>query len=371
MKILFLQLWYDLYGGVETVNDTLANQFVKDGLDVSILCLWSKGNGEYINNGNYPKLFIDKEPIRASYKKMLRNILNLNFKTFIPDLKKSLKYYKLKRQNRKDFAQKICEINPDFIIIGNMELIEFVPKKYLNKTVIEMHSGIQFYYKNKKMTNVALKYSNKVKKIIFLTKNFVDEAKKLGFCNTIYINNPVRIKSDKVNNLKQKNISFIGRIAPEKRVDKLVDIFNESELYKQGWNLNIYGTGDTSNLNIKENIHIKGGTDDVKKTLEKTSILALTSEYEGFPMVILEAYACGVPVIVYDYGISSEELIINNKTGFIIPQNDKGSYIEKLKYLCNDENVRRKMGQEAKKVIEKYYPENIVKQWYKLFRGEL
>ena len=191
------------------------------------------------------------------------------------------------------------------------------------------------------------------------------------FCNTIYINTPVRIKSDKVNNLKQKNISFIGRIAPEKRVDKLVDIFNESELYKQGWNLNIYGTGDTSNLNIKENIHIKGGTDDVKKTLEKTSILALTSEYEGFPMVILEAYACGVPVIVYDYGISSEELIINNKTGFIIPQNDKGSYIEKLKYLCNDENVRRKMGQEAKKVIEKYYPENIVKQWYKLFRGEL
>ena len=40
MKILFLQYWYDFYGGIETVNDTLANQFVNDGFDVSILCFW-------------------------------------------------------------------------------------------------------------------------------------------------------------------------------------------------------------------------------------------------------------------------------------------------------------------------------------------
>ena len=58
MKILFLQLWYDLYGGIETVNDTLASQFVKDGYKASILCLWKKGSGEYIKKKKYNKMIL-------------------------------------------------------------------------------------------------------------------------------------------------------------------------------------------------------------------------------------------------------------------------------------------------------------------------
>lgn len=371
MKILFLQLWYDLYGGVETVNDTLANQFVKDGYDVSVLCLWKKGNGEYVHTDSYSKTVIDNEPRRASYKQMLKNISHLNFKTLISDIKKSIKYYKLKKQNKKDFTEVINEINPDFIIIGNFELIELVPTKFYKKTIIEMHSGIQFYNQNKKAVKTILKYSDKINRIILLTPYFVEEGKKLGITNSTYMNNPVRIKSTKNNNLDSKNIVFIGRIAPEKRVDKLVDIFNETKLCDSGWNLNIYGTGDTSEFNVQKNVNIMGGTNNVQKVLENSSILALTSDYEGFPMVILEAYACGVPVIVYDYGVSAKELIIDGKTGFIISKGDKKAYIKKLKYLCENSVARKEMGKNAKMEVKKYYPEEIAKRWYKLFRGEL
>lgn len=371
MKILFLQLWYDLYGGVETVNDTLANQFAKDGYDVSILCLWKKGNGEYIHTDSYSKIVIDNEPRRASYKQMVKNVFHLNFQTFIPDIKKSLKYYELKKQNKKQFSQKINEINPDFIIIGNPMLIKLVSKKFYKKTVIAMHSGIQFYYQDKKLLNTVLNYNNKINRIIFLTPSFVEEGKKLGITNGTYINNPVRIKSNKKNFLEKKNIVFIGRIAPEKRVDRLVDIFNKSKLCDLNWHLNIYGTGNTDNIDIQKNVHLMGGTNNIQEVLQNSSILALTSEYEGFPMVVLEAYACGVPVIVYDYGISAKELIINNKTGFIISQNNEQEYIKKLKYLCENDKTRKKMGRNAKAEIKKYYPENIAKRWYKLFRGEI
>ena len=371
MKILFLQLWYDLYGGVETVNDTLANQFVKDGYDTSILCLWKKGKDEYIHTASYSKMFIDNEPRRSSYKQMIKNIFHLNFKTFIPDVKKSLKYYKIKKENKKQFIQKINEINPDFIIVSNPELMDFVPSKYYPKTVVEIHSGIQFYFKNKKFTKIILKYANKINKVIFLTKNFAIEGEKLGITNSTYINNPVRVKSSKKNFLENKNIVFIGRIAPEKRVDKLVDIFNDSKLCDLDWHLNIYGTGNTDTLNIQKNVHLMGGTNNVKEVLENSSILALTSDYEGFPMVVLEAYACGVPVIVYDYGVSTKELIINNKTGFIIPQNDKQDDMEQLKYLCKNEEIRKKLGKNVKEEAKKYYPENIAKTWYKLFRGQI
>ena len=121
MKILFLQLWYDLYGGVETVNDTLANQFVKDGYDVSVLCLWKKGNGEYVHTDSYSKTVIDNEPRRASYKQMLKNIFHLNFKTLISDIKKSIKYYKFKKQKKKKFKKEIKIIKKYIIIIINIE----------------------------------------------------------------------------------------------------------------------------------------------------------------------------------------------------------------------------------------------------------
>ncbi len=371
MKILFLQLWYDLYGGIETVNDTLASQFVKDGYKASILCLWKKGSGEYIHTDDYSKEVIDTEPIRASYKKMVKNISHLNFKTFIPDIKKSLNYYKTIKQNKNDFTSKIVNIDPDFIIVSNPELIKLVPPKYYSKTVIHLHTGMQFYHQNPKLTNLVLKYSQKINKVIFLTPNFVKEGQKLGFSNSTFMDNPVRVKSTKENTLNQKKLVFIGRIAPEKRVDKLVQIFNESKLCDKNWNLNIYGTGDTSNLDVQKNVNIMGGTNNVKEVLENASILALTSEYEGFPMVVLEAYACGVPVIAYDYGISSKELIIDGETGFVIPNDNKKAYIEKLKYLCENPEVRQKMGKAAKEKVKKYYPENVAKRWYKLFRGEL
>ena len=372
MKILFLQFWYDLYGGIETVNDTLASQFSKDGYDVTVLCLWSKRQKEYIYSNEYKKEVIADEPTRASYKKMLKKMKKLDFSDFTAKIKKSLKYYYLKHLNKKEYQKRIKELQPDFIIVSNPMIIKLVPKKMLKKTILHLHYSIDIFSRiEKKITNTTKKFNNKVKKIVVLTPNFVKEAKKINITNVTYMDNPVRIKSNNNNKLDQKKITYIGRLAPEKRVDKLVEIFNESSLQKKGWHLNIYGTGNINKLDVQKNVHVKGGTNNVKEVLEQTSILALTSKYEGFPMVVLEAYECGVPVIMYDYGVSSSEILIDGQTGFIIAMDNKKEYIMKLKKMCESNELRKKMGDNAKNVVKKYYPENVAKRWYKLFEGEL
>ncbi len=371
MKILFLQLWYDLYGGVETVNDTLASQFIQDGYDVSILCLWECGKNEFVFSGKYQKEKINIEPKRPSYKDSIYKIVHGKLKLGFKQIFSSLACNIQKRKDFNKFSNRIRQINPDFIIVSNHKLISFVPKEYLSKCVMHMHSNVYKYICDKKEKKFLIKYQSKIKKVIWLTNNFAKAAIDNGISNSSFINNPVRIRNNKNNQLINKNIAFIGRLSAEKRVDLLSEIFKKSQLSKAGWKLNIYGTGQINNICISDGVNLKGSTKDVKKVLLNSSVLALTSSTEGFPMVVLEAYECGVPVIAYNYGISASELIKDGNTGYIIPFDDENLYINKLNSLCNDIAKRQEMGKNAKKFVFNFYPENIAKQWYRLFKGDV
>jgi len=370
MKILFLQYWYDMFGGAETVNDTLIRQFIKDGYDAQILCLWSGGNNEIIKDINYNKQVINNKPQKKSYKKAISKLLTLKFKSAYKDIKVNIKYYKKVKEDLKMFSNKIKDINPDFIIVTNYELIKYVPHEYLSKSVLHMHSGFKAYLegREKKRFKIVKKYENKINKIIWLTPTFKNSALENGFKNSEYIYNPVRFESNEVSNLNSKTITFIGRLSPVKRVDLLSKIVNK---LNNDYILNIYGSGDTKNIENSDKVILKGSTNNVKEVLMTSSILALTSSSEGFPMVILESYECGVPVIACNFGDSTYECIKDKETGFVINNDNEEEYINKLNLLCNDSELRKKMGQNAKKYVKQFQSETVVKRWYKLFKGEL
>lgn len=371
MKILFVQYWYDYYGGIETVNDSLASQFSNDGYDVTILCLWKMGKNEFIKIQNYKKIYIDVEHKRPSYKKLIKNLFHLRINEIIKATKGIISSKIITMKDYSNFTKEIKKINPDHIIVGNYPLIKFIPKEFLNRCFLHMHSGFKYYLNNKKEKNFLLRYKNKIDKYIWLSPNFMDLAIKEGFTNSTYMFNPVRIYQSKNNSLKKKNIGFIGRLSPEKGLNRLVDIFKSRDPKYKDWNLLIYGSGDSENLDLDENIKLMGPTDNVKEALQNISIFALTSFREGFPMVILEAYECGIPVIAYDFEVSSSEIIKNGVTGYIIEQDNKDEYLKKLEYLLSNEDERKKMGENAKKFVNQFHKEKVVKRWYSLFKGEL
>lgn len=372
MKILFLQYWYDMYGGAETVNHTLATQFKADGYDVKVECMYVCGKNETIKDITYKKEYICEEPKRQSYKTMLKNLLKFRLNKFNSSLVECLKVDIRRKKSYKILKNRIESYEPDWIIVTNPELIKHVPKKYLKKSLIHIHSACEEYIKNKnlkKIKKILFKYNNKINRLIWLTEGFMLQGNKYGLTNGTYIYNPVRIKCDEINKLNNNNVIFIGRIAPVKRVHLLTKIF--SKLSNNDWNLNIYGSGEDKDIILNNNIKLCGAVSDVKKVLLESSIFCLTSYSEGFPMVVLEAYECGVPVITFDFKVSCNEVVKNGETGFIIKMDNEEEYLDKLKELCNNKQLRQQMGKNAKEYAKCFYPDVVCERWYKLFKGEL
>ena len=88
--------------------------------------------------------------------------------------------------------------------------------------------------------------------------------------------------------------------------------------------------------------------------------------FEGLPLVVLEAYECGLPVIAFDYGESAAE-IIQPHTGKLLPYGDQNSYVHDLGQLMQEEALRKQLGKEAKEFAVQFHTDLIVKQWRHLF----
>ena len=247
-----------------------------------------------------------------------------------------------------------------------------IPKSYLNKVIHEQHTSFKDAKSHKATVKTFKKYNNKVK-YLWLTKQTMIEAEKYGLKNNSYIYNAVRFKTEKIAPVtKNKKLITIARLSEQKRIDIMIDIIEDifkAEKYK-AWSLEIYGTGPleeklkkltTNNKQIK----FMGLTNEPKKALLNSSINLNTSPYEGFSLSILEANECGVPTIAFDFGESTEEEIINNKTGIIAKDNE--DYKKQLQELMDNSEKLTKISKNAKQFSKNFQIESIIKEWLNLF----
>jgi glycosyltransferase involved in cell wall biosynthesis len=93
----------------------------------------------------------------------------------------------------------------------------------------------------------------------------------------------------------------------------------------------------------------------------------MTSHYEGFPMVLLEAMASGLPCIAYDCPCGPRAIIQNNENGFLIENGNIDAFVQKMQLLIEDDIMREQMGHNAKNSVSKYDLETIMQQWKLLF----
>ncbi|HEN3664405.1 TPA: glycosyltransferase, partial [Yersinia enterocolitica] len=91
-----------------------------------------------------------------------------------------------------------------------------------------------------------------------------------------------------------------------------------------------------------------------RELYNQSGIYVMTSRFEGFPMVLLEAKASGLPIIAYDCDTGPSELIMDNEDGYLVPFADSNTFIEKLLFLMNDEDLREAMSLKSLENAEKY-----------------
>ena len=153
---------------------------------------------------------------------------------------------------------------------------------------------------------------------------------------------------------------------------KIVEKIFEDKKFKD-WKFYLYGDGILKKqikkgITNHEQVIFKEPTSDAKKAYLKGSINLNTSSFEGFPMSILEASECGVPTVTFNYGESSKEQVINDKTGIIVPQDDVPLFIESLKDLMSSKRKLKSMGKESKIHNEIFSVKKVTQDWINLFK---
>jgi len=113
--------------------------------------------------------------------------------------------------------------------------------------------------------------------------------------------------------------------------------------------------------------HLHSPVSDVKVEYLNSSIFVLPSRYEGFGLVLIEAMACGVPVVSFDCDNGPRSIITNGEDGFLIPTFDIDAFADKLIQLMLDKNLRMTMGEKALRSAAQYDIDRIGLQWKQLF----
>lgn len=374
-RILILQNKGKIYGGVWQVNKLVGESLIKEGYDVSIVSIRNEQTD--INLEHHPQLkvkTINENGIWYTYKgyEIINEIKKLHFIKAIKMTTSRIKHDIDIKKDIKKLHQFIYEYKPNTIITSHYQLLDMIPKNYLNITIHQQHSAFDAAINHKATKNTLNKYNGKIK-FLWLTKNTMEQAITYGLNNNSYIHNAVRFETNEIANVKNnKKLITIARLSEDKRIDIMVDIVKEvfKDNQFKDWCLEIYGSGELEDelieqINNHPQIKLMGKTTNPKKELLTSSINLNTSPYEGFSLSILEANECGVPTITFNFGESVTEEIIDNKTGIIAT--NKEDYIKKIKELMLDNKKLISLSKNAKEFSKQFHINNIINKWIELF----
>jgi glycosyltransferase involved in cell wall biosynthesis len=197
-------------------------------------------------------------------------------------------------------------------------------------------------------------------------------------CNIEVIPNALSYFPDTVSTGEQKKVIAVGRLVYEKGFDLLIETWKSVYEKHPEWELHIWGEG-----NQKENLLqliTKNGLDSVIKIhppekdiyarFLKHSIFVFPSRYlEALPMVLIEAMSCGLPLVAFDAPCGPKDVIIDGKNGFLVETGNITELSEKINRLIESTELRKTMGEAARKMSLNYNEERIMKRWIKLFES--
>lgn len=369
MNILFLQREYSpCSGGVQRVSKILSDYFEKQGFGCFFL---------FLDNIDSCSLNIDPSRYKVITKQNYENVVSfvidnninviINQHQYCPFL---IKFYKIVKAK----SQHVSIINvfhntpDDFLHYLNPFVYrakDVIKRLLCLKTRRQLISDM--YHVVDKMVLLSPSY-----KKLFMKYYKGEDGRKL-----YAIPNPLtfEIDSSEVNfEKKEKVVLVAARLASQKNLFSLLRIWKLIEENIKDWTLVIAGSGEDEiklkkykhDLNLN-NVIFKGQVNNVKPLFMQSSILALTSTFEGFPMSVLEAMQMGNPVIAFDTFNAIQD--INRHKQCIVsirPFNEK-KYAEKLMQLMLDDALRLVMAHNALEVSSEYRIDKIGKLWKQLF----
>jgi len=169
----------------------------------------------------------------------------------------------------------------------------------------------------------------------------------------------------------RRTLMGMGRLDKDKAYDRLVRAFAVLAARHPLWDLEVWGDGPerprlialAGELGLAGRVRLPGRTVEPLAKLAAADLFALTSRFEGFPNVLLEALACGLPVVSLDIPFGPREIIRDGVDGLLVPPDDEEALVAALSRLMSDDAQRARLAARAVEVRERFHPERIMAQW--------
>ena len=377
MKITYILSSFIAKAGTERIlsdkMNYLANRY---GYDITFITY---------EQGNHPMAF--------SLDKRIR-VIDLNTRFFplykLNPVRRVIAKSFQKRKLKSKLHDVLSVVNPDLVVLTTYDFDKFgsiltLPYRF----VIESHICISDVRQEFRQHNVILKLFGKyLDSIHFKTMNKADALVSLTSADKTnwekHVNIPIFVIPNLVtvypNDIscyseRSNRIICVGRLTRQKGFDYLIKAWALIANKYPGWKIDIFGSGDLEdfliqmidNYNLKESITINKPTSNIFEEYDRSSIYVLSSRYEGFCLVLLEAMSFGIPCISFNCPHGPSDMITNGEEGILVPVGDINKLAESIEWMITHKEERERMSQNSREKVKYYLAENIMPQWVELF----
>ena len=301
-----------------------------------------------------------------------------------PFVKKLIGYFRRRQLHKKRLAALLEEIRPDVVDCLYPGECSFVPAlKDGSRKVMELHQSKLFHHQYNRSGLMGL--ADKVRawmdeRLVRRFDRFVvltqEDMQMWGEMPGIrVIPNAANFIAEKYSDCTPKRVIAVGRLDYQKSFDRLILVWEKVHQQIPDWTLDIFGQGEWKEMlqrmiderGLQDSIRLMGPTKNIGKEYSESSMIVMSSHYEGFPMVMIEAMACGLPAISFDFKCGPKDIIKEGENGLVVPDGDIDGLAEAMVGLMKDDELRKRMGEEAKKIVETFSEAKVMDQWVRLY----
>ena len=374
MKILYALESVNLAEGFDRVIIEKANYFAEHGYD-TIICVTSHALAEpYFPISDKVRVIDLGLDFHQQYGH------NLLYRAYI--------YFTLMHRYKKVMQQLLAVEKPDVVITSLGREIDFIADMQDGSVKIgESHIAKDFARNFHLMEQrgfpyrqIARHWRQKLEKavrkldaLVLLTQHDADSW--AGLTRTEIIPNSMPFFPEQASSCENKQVIFVGRFSEQKGLNYLIKTWEGVYKKHKDWTLHMYGEGEQKAilLNLIEEagltdaVVVHEPTRQIMEKYQESSIFLLTSRFEGLPMVLIEAQACGLPIVSFNCPWGPADIIKNGEDGFLVEYLNTDEATEKVCLLIEDTELRKRMGKQARINVQRYRRDRVMKQWTDLF----